>query len=255
MIQRGMKSQIAHGDSVSQRHTERLDSAIQILIIDRVFIMPNSCGRIRHLVCDEGTTIGSRDGLDCVYGRSSPGIDGGDCSKRGPDRGKGETRCAADIETAVRRVAVHVALPSVGLAPGVFMRSDVLRFGVIGRAWIQRRVQVAPLHQKPVRDASFSVARVLRCARWEGTGKGIHPGARTQATLSYIQARTVRVRTSYAKMRAARGGGAAKTASVLLQSGEGVLQPGLADLLKAIVVGRSTAHPIQILRNDGMVRI
>ena len=56
-------------------------------------------------------------------------------------------------------------------------------------------------------------------------------------------------------MSAIGSGGAAKAASVVLQSGERVLQPGLANLLKAIVVARSAAHSIEILRNDRMVGI
>jgi hypothetical protein len=56
-------------------------------------------------------------------------------------------------------------------------------------------------------------------------------------------------------MRAVSSRSAAKAASVLLQSGERVLQPGLANLLKAIVVRRSTAHAVEVLRNDRMVGI
>ena len=42
MIQRSMKPDIADRDSASQRQTEGLDPAIEILVIDRVFIMPNT---------------------------------------------------------------------------------------------------------------------------------------------------------------------------------------------------------------------
>ena len=79
-----------------------------------------------------------------------------------PTGEKVKARRAGDIETAVGRIVVHVALPGMGLAPGVLMRSDVLRFGVIGRARIQRRVQVVLFHQKPVRRACVSVAGVVR---------------------------------------------------------------------------------------------
>src|ERR1700730_3244818 len=48
-------------------------------------------------------------------------------------------------------------------------------------------------------------------------------------------------------------GVAAKAASVVFQSEERMLQPRLSDLLKAIVVGRSAAHSIEILRNDRMI--
>src|SRR5437667_10506658 len=56
-------------------------------------------------------------------------------------------------------------------------------------------------------------------------------------------------------MSAVSSGGTAKPTSVALQSGEGMLQPGLANLLKALIVGRSTAHPVEILRDDRMVGI
>src|ERR1700682_5592439 len=50
-------------------------------------------------------------------------------------------------------------------------------------------------------------------------------------------------------------GVATKAASVVFQSEERMLQPRLSDLFKPIVVGRSAAHPIEILRNDRMVGI
>ena len=41
MLRRGMKSYIAHVDWRPQRHVEGLDRAIEVLVIDRVFIVPN----------------------------------------------------------------------------------------------------------------------------------------------------------------------------------------------------------------------
>jgi len=163
MIYRGMKPEIAHRDSGSQGHAEGLDPAIKILVIDRVLIMPDPSGWVRHFVGNEGTAIGSRNRLDWIDGRSRPGTDGRDRSRRGSDRRKGETRRASDIETAVGRIVIHVALPGVSLAPDVLMRSDVLRFGIIRRARIQRGVQVAHFHKDPVRCAGVSVARVAIC--------------------------------------------------------------------------------------------
>ncbi len=64
MIQRRVKPDIAHRDPASQRNTERLNRAIQILIMDGVFIMPDAGGWVRHLVGNERTTIDSRRGLD-----------------------------------------------------------------------------------------------------------------------------------------------------------------------------------------------
>ena len=47
-------------------HTEGLDPAIKILVIDRVFIMVESGDRARHLVGKKGTAIDSRLGLDRI---------------------------------------------------------------------------------------------------------------------------------------------------------------------------------------------
>ena len=57
------------------------------------------------------------------------------------------------------------------------MWSDILGFGVIGRARILRWVQVAACHRNPVRCASVTVAAVIVCSRWEDAGKWIHPRA------------------------------------------------------------------------------
>src|SRR6266436_1661265 len=103
MIQRGMKSEIADRGSGSQRHTEGLNRAIKVLVIDRIFIMPNASNWTRHLVGDERTAIDSRNGLDRVDGSPRPGIDGWDHSHRGSDRRKSETRNAANRKAPVRR--------------------------------------------------------------------------------------------------------------------------------------------------------
>ena len=161
MIRRSMEPDVAHRDSDSQRHTEGLDRAIKILVMDGVFIMPNPSGGIRHFVDNERTTIDPRLRLDRSTGRSSPGIGGRSHSHRGANGRKGETRRPSDIVTTIGRIVIHVALPGVRLAPGVLMWRYVLRFGEVGRARIHRRVQIAPFHQNPVRCACVSVARVV----------------------------------------------------------------------------------------------
>src|SRR5436190_24189720 len=76
-VQRSMKSDIAHRRSGSQRHTEGLNPTIKILVIDRIFIMPNPRDRARHFVGNEGTAIDSRNRFDSIDGRSGPYIDVG----------------------------------------------------------------------------------------------------------------------------------------------------------------------------------
>src|SRR6266446_4776442 len=254
MIQRGMKSDIAYCDS-SQRHTEGLKPTIKILVIKRVLIMPNSGRGVCHLVANESNAIGSRNGFDSIDGRSRPGINGRGHSYGGSDRREGETRRAADTESAVGGIVVHVALPGVGLAPGILMGRDVLSFGVIGRTWIQGGIEVASFHQNPVRCARVIVARVVGCVRWIGAGKRIYPGARPQAVLIRIQTRPIWIRTSHAEMRSSRAtrSVATKAASVVFQGKKCVFQPGLADLLEAIIVISSATHSIEILRNDRVV--
>jgi hypothetical protein len=64
----------------------------------------------------------------------------------------------------VGSVVKHVALVRVGLAPGAFMRDDVIRFGKIGGTRILRRDQIVRLHQNSVRRYVMNVAAVVvRC--------------------------------------------------------------------------------------------
>ncbi len=166
-------------DAPSRRHSKRLNRAIQVLVIDRILIMPNSSGWVGHFIANKCNAIVSRIGLNLIDRCSGPGKDGWGRSHRGSNRRKCEIRGSADTELTIGDVVVHVALPGIGLAPGIFMRSDILTFGKIGRARILRRVQVAHCHRDPVRGGCMRVAGVVRRA-WrsrEYAGKGIHPGA------------------------------------------------------------------------------
>src|SRR6266446_2142083 len=100
-------------DAASRRDSKGLNRAIQVLVIDRVLIVPNSSGWVCHFIANECNAIVSRIGLDLIRG-------------------------SADSELAIGDVVVHVALPGISLAPGVFMWSDILTFGEIGRARILR---------------------------------------------------------------------------------------------------------------------
>ena len=53
----------------------------------------------------------------------------------------------------------------------------------------------------------------------------------------------------------ATAGVAPKAARVVFQRQECMLQPGVPNLLKALGVVSSTAHPIEILRNDRVIVI
>src|ERR1700681_4032024 len=119
MIRRRMKSKVVQRNPASQRHTEGLDRAIKILVIECIFIMPNAGDWARHLVGNERTAIDSRLGLDRSDGCSSPGIDGRGHSHGGSNGRKGETRRAVDAVLTIGGIVVHVALTRMGLAPGV----------------------------------------------------------------------------------------------------------------------------------------
>ncbi len=66
------------------------------------------------------------------------------------DRIEEETRRAADAELPMGDIVVHIAFAGMTLAPGVFVRSDILAFGEIGRAHVLRCAQVAHGHKDSV---------------------------------------------------------------------------------------------------------
>ena len=171
-----MKSDITHGNSRSQRHTERLNRAVQVLVINRILVMPDASGGICHLAANESNAIDPRSRLDLVDRRSGPGLDRRLHSHRGPDGRKGEIHLVAgsNTELTIGDIVVLVALPRISLAPGVFMWSNVLTFGEVSR---HRCGQIACCHGDAVGRLVMGVARVVVCRRWKGAGKGIHPRA------------------------------------------------------------------------------
>ena len=70
-----MKSDVTHGSSGSEGDHEGLDRAIEILVINRVFVMPDSSGGICDLVANEANAIVSWIGLYLGRSRSGPGLD------------------------------------------------------------------------------------------------------------------------------------------------------------------------------------
>src|SRR6476619_3611645 len=49
--------------------------------------------------------------------------------------------------------------------------------------------------------------------------------------------------------------GVAATADTTLQRRKCVLHPGLADLFESLIIGNTTAHPIEVLRDDRVVGV
>ena len=134
MLNRRMKFDVRDVCSGSKRDAKRLDGAIKVLVIERVFVMINAGRRVRHLVTHEPNPVVARIGFELIHRRASPRHDsrlrshGGGCGRKA----KGLVDSAYCVP-AVRSVVVHVALARMRLAPGVFVRNDVFRFGKIRR--------------------------------------------------------------------------------------------------------------------------
>lgn len=158
-----MKSDVVQWRRKSwKKDFEGLDTAIQVLVVDGVLIVPHAVGRACHFITDEENAVVTRIRLNLVHCRACPGDDGRLCSRCRANRRKCEVgRAAANSKLTVRGVVEHIALARVRLTPGVLVRSDILRFGEIGRTGILRWIQVARRHRDPVRCASMHVTGVI----------------------------------------------------------------------------------------------
>jgi hypothetical protein len=162
MLQRRVKADVGDVCSWSKRHAERLDRAIEILVVQRVFVVPDASGGVRDFVTHEPDTIVSWVRLNLIYCRVSPSHDRRLLSHGGAYGSK--SKGLVDPSYAVlmvRSVVIHVALAGMTLAPGVFVRHDVLRFSKIRRSRVQRRVQVVNVNQNSVRSYVMNVAGVI----------------------------------------------------------------------------------------------
>ena len=160
-----MKSDVRDVYSGSNRHAERLDGAIEILVIEREFIVPDASSGVGDFVAHEPDAVGSSRRLNLVYRRAHPSHNGRLLSHGGACATK--TKGLVDSGYAVltvRSVVVHVALARMTLAPDAFVRDDVIRFGKIRRPRIERGVQVVNVNQNSVRRYVMTVAAVVvRC--------------------------------------------------------------------------------------------
>jgi len=163
MLNRRMKSDVRDVYSGSNRHTEGLDGTIEILVIERVFIVPDASTRVRDLIAHEPDTVGSGSGLDRIaHRRASPSFNSGLLS-HGETHGA-KTKRLIDSSYAVltvRSVVIHVAFRGMRRAPDAFVRDDVICFGKILRPSVQRRVQVVNVNEHSVRRCIVAVAAVV----------------------------------------------------------------------------------------------
>jgi len=106
-------------------HAKGLNSTIEVLVVKRVLIVPDSGRRVGHLVTHEPDTIVARVGLHLCHRCACrcPRLNSGLHAHRWTRSAKCEVgRPAADSEGTIGDVVIHVALPRVGLTPGVFSR-------------------------------------------------------------------------------------------------------------------------------------
>ena len=130
-----MKSHVAYVNSGPQRNGKGLNTSIQVLVIQSIFIVPDSRSGIGHLVTDEPNAIVAWIRLDLIYRRASPSSDGWLLSHGSTYGAKRERLVDSGYGVAlVRSVVVHVALARMTLAPGVFVWDDVFRFRKIRRS-------------------------------------------------------------------------------------------------------------------------
>jgi hypothetical protein len=183
-----MKSDVRDVYSGSNRHAERLDRTIEVLVVQSIFIVPDAGAGVRHFVAHEPDAVIARIRLLLVHCRAGPGHDRWLLAYGAANGAKGEgCRPATNVIALVRSVVVHVALARVTLAPGVFVRDNVFRFGKIGGAYVLGRNQVTRLHQNPVRRYVVTVAAVIvGCRTWENPGEWIDPCTRTDAALAAV---------------------------------------------------------------------
>ena len=113
---------------------EGLNGAVEVLVINGVFIMPDPGVWSCHLVTNEENAVISRIRFALVYSCAGPSHDGRLLSHRAAHEIKGERLVDSNYAAlTVRCIVIHIALVRMTLAPGAFVRDDVFRFSKIGR--------------------------------------------------------------------------------------------------------------------------
>ena len=85
-----VEADISYVYSRSHRHAEGLNSAIQVLVVERVIVVPNTGRRIGHFITHKPDAIVSRVGLDLIDrgARDRPSRDGRSHPDRSTNRRK-----------------------------------------------------------------------------------------------------------------------------------------------------------------------
>lgn len=119
----------------SKINSKGLNTAIQVLVIDGVLVVPEARSWPCYFVTNEEDPIISRIGLDLGHSRASPGVDGRLLSHGVAHEIKGEWLVDSSYAAlAVGGIVILVALVGMSLAPGAFVWDDVFCFGKVGRS-------------------------------------------------------------------------------------------------------------------------
>jgi len=141
MLRWRVKSDVTQWNGKTEEHLKGLNRAIQVLVIDGVFIMPHSCVWSCHLVSNEEDTVIPRIWLNLGHSRASPGHNGRLLSHRVTHEIKRERLVDSNyVALAIGSVVKHVALVGMSLAPAPFVWYYVFRFGEVLRPLIERCV-------------------------------------------------------------------------------------------------------------------
>ena len=135
---------------------------IEVLVIDRVFIVPDTIRWVGYLVTHKPDPVVPWIRFDLIYCRASPRHNGRVLSHGGSCGIK--TKGLVNSEYAVLTVGcvvIHVALGRVTLTPGAFVRDDVIRFGKICSPGVEGRIQVVNVNENSMRRYVVTVASVI----------------------------------------------------------------------------------------------
>jgi len=116
-----------------------LNPAIQVFVIEGVFIVPDPGIWSRHLVADKPDSIVTRVGFNLIHCRAGtcPSLDGRLHAHGRTSRRKREASSTAYGKLTVGGIVILIAFARMRLTPSVFVRGHVLRFGKIGGARIE----------------------------------------------------------------------------------------------------------------------
>src|SRR4029078_3584745 len=108
VLNRCMKSDVRDVYSWPNGYAERLDGTIEVLVIERVFIVPDACAGVRHFKAHEPDAVVSRVRLSPIHRRAGPCHDRWLLAHGGARGAKGEgCGAATEVITLVGSIVSH----------------------------------------------------------------------------------------------------------------------------------------------------